>query len=407
MRIGETARGFWSDHRGNIAIVFGLMVFVIFGGAGIAIDMQRSNAVRSEIVEATDAAILAAARYKMSHPNADDGELSAIGRRVFDNGVTNDKLIKISGFTIVSDPNTNVLTADVDGQMNALIMGMLGRRYINVGTVSQVKFGKPPVIEIAMALDVTGSMNQKGKIGALKDAAKDLVETLFEAEDADVMIGIVPFAQYANIGDDYDSATWLSNPGAAFKGCVGSRNYPYNTLDSDYTAQKVPGLSGAPCPDALMPLTTDKDALLTLIDQLDANGWTYIPAGLNPAWQLLTPTAPFTEGRSFEDIAKVDGMKTLILMTDGENTRAPDYPTHNSASEVLANELTEEICVNIKAQDIMIYTIAFDLTDPKIKAILEECATSPSHFFDAANAADLTDAFASIANSLRNISLSK
>ena len=67
-------------------------------------------------------------------------------------------------------------------------------------------------------------------------------------------IGIVPFAQYASIGTAYNAASWFSNPGGAFKGCVGSRDYPYNTLDSDYTAHKVPGLNGAPFPDALAPL---------------------------------------------------------------------------------------------------------------------------------------------------------
>ena len=80
------------------------------------------------------------------------------------------------------------------------------------------------------------------------------------------------------------------------------------------------------------------------------------------------------------------GVKALILMTDGENTRAPDYPTHNSTIAALANQLTKEICVNIKNDEIVVYTIAFEVTDPEIKDILEGCATSPSYFFDAASA---------------------
>lgn len=407
MRIAGAAKAFLNDRRGNIAMMFGLMVFVILGGAGIAIDMQRSNAVRAEVIEATDAAVLAAARYKSSRPNADDDELSTIARRVFDNGISNGNQIDVSNFQIVSDNSSDTLTADVDGTLNALFMGMLGIKSVDIGTSSQVKFGKQPVLEIAMALDVTGSMNQKGKIVALKDAAKDLVESLFAAEDADVKIGIAPFAQYVSLGVDYNSATWLSYPGAAFKGCVGSRDYPYNTLDSDYATYKVPGLAAATCPDPLIPLTSDKSDLVKLIDELDADGWTYIPAGLNAAWQLLTPTAPFTEGMSFEALDDAEGIKTIILMTDGENTRAPDYPTHNSKSEVLANTLTSEICVNIKKQTITIYTIAFAINDPEIKAILEACATSSSYYFDAANSEDLIDAFAAIANSLRNVSLSK
>jgi len=270
-----------------------------------------------------------------------------------------------------------------------------------------VRLGDPPTLEVALALDVTGSMNQKGKISALKNAAKDLIKSLFEAEGSDVKIGIVPFAQYASIGTDYSTAPWLNYPGAAFKGCVGSRDYPYNTTDDDYSLYKIPGLNGAPCPDALTPLSTDEVALASKIDALDANGWTYIPAGLTPAWQLLSPEPPFSEGMSYAEIAAAGGVKAIVLMTDGENTRAPDYPTHNSASEVLANELTAELCVNIKKDEITIYTVAFDVSDPDVKSILEDCATSPSHYFDAADADELASAFASIASSLRNISLSK
>ncbi len=65
---------------------------------------------------------------------------------------------------------------------------------------------------MVLALDITGSMNQKGKIGTLKTAATDLIETMFEAEDADVKIGIVPFAQYSSVGTSYNAAAWLDYP---------------------------------------------------------------------------------------------------------------------------------------------------------------------------------------------------
>jgi hypothetical protein len=94
-------------------------------------------------------------------------------------------------------------------------------------------------------------------------------------------------------------------------------------------------------------------------------------------------------------------------MTDGDNTRAPDYPTHNSTSKVLANDLTRELCSNIKAEKITVYTVAFEVTDTTIKDILRDCATNPSLYFDAKNSKTLTAAFASIAASLRNISLSR
>ena len=94
-------------------------------------------------------------------------------------------------------------------------------------------------------------------------------------------------------------------------------------------------------------------------------------------------------------------------MTDGQNTKSPDYPTHNNSDEVTANQLTKELCENIKAEDIVIYTIAFEVSDQTIKFLLEDCGTSSGHYFEAENAHDLSVAFASIAASLQSMSLSK
>ncbi|MGE0182659.1 MAG: hypothetical protein AB7F91_07320 [Parvularculaceae bacterium] len=406
-KISDSILGLIADRRGNIAMMFGLMMFVIIGAAGIGLDVQRSNVIRAEVAEASDAALIAAVRYKSGHPNADMTKLTEVARRIFDDGIKSKSALQIDDFAVSFDAVSESFALNVRGTIDTLLMGVLGHQFVDLDSRSEAKLGKPPLLEVALALDVTGSMNQKGKISTMRTAAQDLVKTLFEAKDADVKIGVVPFAQYVSIGTDYKAESWLINPGGAWKGCIGSRNYPYNTLDSDYAVFKLPGLNGAACPDSIMPLSNNAGDLDTKIASLKPGGWTYIPAGLTGGWMLLTPNAPFSEALTFETLHEKRGTKALILMTDGENTRAPDYPTHNSTSEPLANQLTEEICVNIKKQDIVIYTIAFDVTDTVIKDILSGCATTTSHYFDAADSEALISAFASIANSLRNISLSK
>ncbi|MFZ5615807.1 MAG: pilus assembly protein TadG-related protein [Pseudomonadota bacterium] len=395
------------DDHGNIAMMFGLLLFVILGAAGLAIDFTRSTMVRSEIHEAADAGVLAAARYRATHPNATDAELASVARKVFDNGLKDRPNLAIDSFSVTFDDASDTFALDVGGSMSTLFMNVLGMSATDVGARSEVKLGKPPLLEIAMALDVTGSMNQNGKISALRNAAKDLVATLLEADDADVKIGIVPFAQYVNVDDANGAQSWLSNPGGAWKGCVGSRDYPLNTKDSEYSAFPVPGINGITCPDALIPLTNDEAALDSMIGKLDANGWTYIPAGLLWAWTLLTPDVPFDGALSFPELAERNGTKAIILMTDGENTKAPDYPTHNGTDQTYADQLTKELCVNIKDSEIVIYAIAFDVSDANTQEILETCASSPSHYYAADDAGELSDVFASIASSLRNISLSK
>lgn len=398
---------FQKDRRGNIAIMFGALIFVIVGAAGAAIDFLRIERARTALAEAGDAALLAAARYKGAHPNASDDELTAIAKKLFDGALKQENEIKVSAFKISFNSGASTFQLDIDADIDLLIMDVAGFDRQALNTSAEAKLGKPPYIELAMALDVTGSMNSKGRLSTLKSAAKELVESLLSYDSAEAKIGIAPFAQYVNIGAEHASEPWLSNPGPGWSGCVGSRAYPYNVEDGDYGAVQVPGITGVSCPAKALALTDDKAALTNMIDNLSASGWTYIPAGTMWAWSMLSPQAPFTEAVAYESLKDVNGTKALLIMTDGDNTRAPDYPTHNSTSKALANNLTIELCKNIKAEKITVYTVAFEVTDTTIKDILRGCASSPSYYFDAKDPKALTSAFASIAASLRNISLSR
>jgi Flp pilus assembly protein TadG len=403
----KTATAFGADDRGNIAIMFGAIIFAILAAGGAAIDLLRIDKARTALSEAGDAALIAAARYKGANPAATDAKLTEIAAKLFAAQMQTEPEVLVHGFDIVYNGAASSFRLNIDAEINLLFMGIFGNKMSDLDTTAEAKLGKPPYIELAMALDVTGSMNSNGKLSTLKAASKDLIETLFGYDGATVKIGVVPFAQYVNVGTDHAAASWLSNPGGAWAGCVGSRPYPSNIEDSNFSAVQAPGLNGVACPPALLPLTDDKANVSDMIDGLSASGWTFIPAGLGWGWSLLTPTEPFTGAIAFEDLADVNGVKALMVMTDGANTRAPDYPTHDSPSAALANSLTSEICTNIKAEKIVVYTVAFEVTDTTIKDILRGCATDAAYYFDAKDADALAAAFNSIGASLRNISLSK
>ncbi len=210
-----------------------------------------------------------------------------------------------------------------------------------------------------------------------------------------VKIGIVPFAQYVNVGVSRRSESWMSVPDDyqtsvttctgkgrkqkctttytdhKFYGCVGSRDYPYNVRDEAFSTLPVPGIMDVTCSNEVTDLTTDETALTTAIDALSASGNTYIGAGLTWGWRMVSPDAPFTQGVAYGDMAKTSTSKYVILMTDGENTRAPSYPAHDSSSNSLANNLTTEICTNIKASNIKVFTVAFGVTDATTLNMLE------------------------------------
>ena len=233
--------------------------------------------------------------------------------------------------------------------------------------------------------------------------------------------------------------TWRPSATIRWKGCVGSRPYPLNIKDEQY-GTRVPGVMERPrnpsypedswngwywsewnnCPTSLIPLTplkTGKRKLITKINSLRAGGWTYIPSGLLWGWRVLSPQAPFSEGASWTEVKKKNVRKIIVLMTDGENTRAPDrrpnraYFDHQSPDSRYADRLLTELCNNIKATNPAtgkryadIITVTFDVSDPNIKSLLKECSTLGSYD---AKSGQLVKIFDTIAKSLAELHLSK
>lgn len=184
-------------------------------------------------------------------------------------------------------------------------------------------------------------------------------------------------------------------------GCVKSRPYPLNIKDEDYKTDQVEGFYGNACPSALQPLTNNHKIVDQAIDKLSAGNDTYIPTGLVWGYRALSPSAPFDEGMAYDDLKDENGRKILILMSDGANTRSlKSNGKHDGSDQALSDGYTLEVCDQAKADEIEIYTIAFDLSDAATKTMLETCATSSNYFFDAADAAELDQAFKDIGKDL-------
>ena len=176
---------------------------------------------------------------------------------------------------------------------------------------------------------------------------------------------------------------------------------------------------------SIQPLTNNRGILEAKIDSMVAAYLTHIPVGLAWGWRTLSPEAPYTEGLPYTD---EDNIKALVLMTDGENTFSGNS-THNkstfTAYGFLAkqrlgpgidtetegqNELdakTTRMCNNIKAKEIIVYTIAFQVSDPVTLNMLKDCATKPDNFFSSSDGAALATAFKVIASDLSSLRISK
>ena len=155
----------------------------------------------------------------------------------------------------------------------------------------------------------------------------------------------------------------------------------------------------------MQPLTTDYSALTTQLASMTPYANTHISLGLSMGWHMISPNAPWTEGSPY---GTSNMLKAIVLLTDGAQTTAAWGPADSSSVTNAENNL-EDMCTAIKAQDVKIVTVAFDLSDTTTKTRLQNCATSPTHFFhDVSTGADLIAAFDKIAGQLaKDMYLSK
>lgn len=200
-----------------------------------------------------------------------------------------------------------------------------------------------------------------------------------------------------------------------WNGCVGSRNSPMDTkiggLGNKYTGIiKDYWGNGVSCAKEITPLTDDKAVLNTAIDAMVGVGNTYIAPGVLWGWNMLDPAEPITGGKTKTWMKDNGGTKALVLMTDGANTLSPlnvDYVRHDGGDVAVSNNNTAEACKNAKKDGVVVYTVAFMVTDATAKSMLTSCASDAGKAFTADDATALNTAFRDIANSLMATRLTK
>jgi hypothetical protein len=173
------------------------------------------------------------------------------------------------------------------------------------------------------------------------------------------------------------------------------------------------------CPAAaVVPLTADADRLKTEIGEFAASGGTAGHIGIQWGWYVLSRNwggvMKASEQPAASDPKKV--AKIAILMTDGEfNLSYFDAGSvgqvYNDAGKVQTRQAASELCSAMRDQGIEIFTIGFDLNEKNAKATLRDCASKDTpktrHFYEAANGAELAQAFRNIALNVESLYLTR
>ncbi len=421
-----------ASRAGNVAIIFSLAVIPVIGGIGAAIDYSMANNNRTSMQKALDSTALALAKLMP----LTQAQLNTTGWQIFSANLGVMKVNVPESGLVITTPIVGKIHLTATGTYAPQISGFMGVQSFPVAVSTQVQWGMKK-LELALALDNTGSMGSSNKMVELKKAAKALLTTLKASThtDGDVKISIIPFNTVVNTGEntsttwikkgdwdekegscsnnDYSTKTSCQNAkktwtavtynNTNFKGCVEDRDKDptasasYDAKDTAPTdeATKFPARR---CPGGLttyLPLTYDWTALNNKINDMDSDGNTNVTIGLVWAWHSLTASAPLTQAAA----VSTDLNKIIILMTDGDNTQNRWSTDGNQI-----DARTALACTNVKASGIQIYTIRVINGDANL---LRNCASDPTMYYDVQNASQLTSVFNSIGSNLAKLHLSE
>ncbi|MGB3390379.1 MAG: hypothetical protein WBA88_20625, partial [Pseudaminobacter sp.] len=306
-------------------------------------------------------------------------------------------------------------------------------------------------IEVAMMLDVTGSM-EGDKIEDLKDAASGAVERLLEKNldpsNPRVRVAIVPYANSVNVGtqiaekavfveatsNDRKQAPSSEDPkpvGASRPdNCATERkgHYRYRNdgpsasmVNRDYLLDAYAQERYTPqCPtnSVMVPLSADLTKLTDTIGSFVAEGGTAGHIGIQWTWYMLSSQWADVVGTAAAPAVKNPKRvgKYAILMTDGEFNLGYDGATstkdvYGKKAKLRSMPHAKALCEAMRKDGIEVFTIGFDLKQEDAKDVMRSCATpdtsSFKHYYEAATGEQLKAAFDTIVANIEGLALTR
>lgn len=364
---------------GGIAVLTAFALLPLLAVCGLAIDLALGWLVQARLSQAADAAALAGARaYGQTAAarttQARDMFWANFGR--VDEAPASEGrgyLGATARQPTVSFPSTSLVRVEARAVLPTTIMRLFGKPETVVAAAAEASITIPGM-EVALALDITGSMITNDRIGALRRAATDLVNILYGGQEKveNLWVSVVPWVTSVNVGPD--KLGWLDPASLAavsyaptsWAGCIEARQdggditesppsvqpfKPYfwastlnryrrgNTVvqgDNDWSLTRVtesqqqtntagavgPNL-GCP-PQRILPLTESRSTVLSNIAALDyvfLRGGTISSIGLQAAWFTISPLWRGLWGSPTlpNDYGTSGLRKVIVMMTDGEN----------------------------------------------------------------------------------------
>ncbi len=382
------------DRGGNFGIMTAIVLPVLFGAAGMAIQVGDILLSKQQLQEAADSAALATATA-LANGTIQTSQAEAFARDFVAGQMANymQSSVDIKSTTGVDVRTTTsgkstsyqvTVSPSYDLAVNPLMqaVGFSTQHLSTSGTTVSGHSQTQGSISMYLALDKSGSMGE--------------ATATVNADD--------PTESYT-----YDCNGHYNKKGKwVYDTCTGSRAKYYTKIEAlKIAAGNLFGQLASADPNAEYArtgavsydikeytpssLAWGTAGVSSYVNALQANGGTNSSGAMNTAYSSLT--AKNAAGNDAEDAAhkqKTGQMpkKYIVFMTDGDNN-------NDSSNGRSYDTLTKATCDTAKSKGIEIYTIAF-MAPAGGQALLHYCASDDTHYFQAEKMEDLLAAFKAI-----------
>src|SRR5262245_29264728 len=188
---------------GNVLLTFTLSTIPIIAFVGAAVDYSRGNSAKAAMQMAIDSTALMLSKDAQ---NLNQTQLNTKAAAYFMALFNRPEVTNVVVTPTYSNPSEGSFKLDIvaTGKVPTTFTKIVGQTDMNLSVNAEVQWGIRK-LEVALALDNTGSMAQSQKMTNLKTAVHTLLTTLKNAakNPGDVKVAIVPFDTTVNIGTGY------------------------------------------------------------------------------------------------------------------------------------------------------------------------------------------------------------
>lgn len=375
-----------ADRGGNFAATTAILLPVLLGVAGVAIDYLRMTQEHTRVQNAADSAALAAATALAEKAFTEEqarllalsflrGQMAGSGSTGDDAAKNDDPNAPFSAAPTILINETPIagngkkFTVSVEAHYKVALTGFT--RVLGVNDPEIVAYSKTAsqtatmnALSMYLVLDKSGSM---AWITDTKDGTTSSCPNYTASN----------WSKYPNL--KASSPCYVSKI-TALKTAVTTLAAQLVTADPKSEYSRLGAVSYNMSAQTPSPLDWGTTKATTYVNALVAEGGTASTDAMQKAYSSLTDAK---ETKAHTDKTGLTPQKFIVFMTDGDNNNTYD------------DTQTLAICDKARADKITIYTVAF-MAPSRGQNLLKTCAGTTANYFAADSMAQLVDAFKTI-----------